>query len=188
MPDDTNSKNDEMTRDVVDEVHGEGTESVVSPEQGSSAPEPGVDELKAQVEDLRDRYLRALAEMDNMKKRQQRQHADIIKYGKEAVLRDFLLVYDSLEKSIMSAQELYPDDEPFITGLQMIERLLLETLKKHGVEPIQASNIPFDPNIHDAMMQVTRPDLEPGMVADEIEKGFLLNDRVLRPAKVTVAA
>jgi molecular chaperone GrpE len=88
----------------------------------------------------------------------------------------------------MSAQELYPDDEPFITGLQMIERLLLETLKKHGVEPIQTTNVLFDPNIHDAMMQGTRPDLEPGMVADEIEKGFLLNDRVLRPAKVTVAA
>jgi molecular chaperone GrpE len=187
MPDDTNSM-DEMTRDVVDEVSGDGTESAVSPEPGSTPPEPGVDELKAQVEGFRDKYLRALAEMDNMKKRQQRQHADIVKYGKEAVLRDFLLVYDSLEKSIMSAQELYPDDEPFITGLQMIERLLLETLKKHGVELIQTSNTPFDPNIHDAMMQVSRPDLEPGMVADEIEKGFLLNDRVLRPAKVTVAA
>jgi molecular chaperone GrpE len=88
----------------------------------------------------------------------------------------------------MSAQELYPDDEHFITGLRMIERLLLETLKKHGVEPIQTRDIAFDPNIHDAMMQVTRPELKPGMVADEIEKGFLLNDRVLRPAKVTVAA
>jgi molecular chaperone GrpE len=87
-----------------------------------------------------------------------------------------------------SAQELYPDDEPFITGLQMIERLLLETLKKHGVEPIQTRDIAFDPNVHEAMMQVSRPDLEPGMVADEIEKGFMLNDRVLRPAKVTVSA
>ncbi len=154
----------------------------------TDGPEPGIDELKAQVEEFKDRYLRALAEMENMKKRQQRQHAEVIKYGKETVLKDFLLVYDSIEKSILSALELYPDDEHFITGLQMIERLLLETLKKHGVEPIQTKDMAFDPNFHDAMMQVSRPDLGAGMVADEIEKGFMLNDRVLRPAKVTVAA
>jgi len=157
-------------------------------EETGQERQPGIDELRAQVDDYKDRYLRAMAEMDNMKKRQPRQHADVLKYGKESVLKDFLLVYDSLEKSILSAQELYPDDEPFITGLQMIERLLLETLKKHGVEPIQTRDIAFDPNVHEAMMQVSRPDLEPGMVADEIEKGFMLNDRVLRPAKVTVSA
>jgi molecular chaperone GrpE len=180
MPEERNTM-DELNSVNTSEDRGEAVET-------EAAEEPGMNELKAQVEELKDRYLRALAEMENMKKRQQRQHADVVKYGKEAVLRDFLLVYDSIEKSIMSAQELYPDDEHFITGLQMIERLLLETLKKHGVEPIQTRDIAFDPNIHDAMMQVTRPELKPGMVADEIEKGFLLNDRVLRPAKVTVAA
>ena len=179
-------------RDVMNEQNNVNMEQDRSEQEGpvEACPsgEPGIDELKAQVEDFKDRYLRAMAEMDNMKKRQQRQHAEVIKYGKESVLKDFLLVYDSLEKSILSAQDLYPDDEPFITGLQMKERLLLETLKKHGVEPIQTKDIAFDPNIHDAMMQVSRPDLGPGMVADEIEKGFMLNDRVLRPAKVTVAA
>jgi molecular chaperone GrpE len=176
-------------RNTMDELNSvDATEDRGRAVGTEAAEEPGMNELKAQVEEFKDRYLRALAEMENMKKRQQRQHADVVKYGKEAVLRDFLLVYDSIEKSIMSAQELYPDDEHFITGLQMIERLLLETLKKHGVEPIQTRDIAFDPNIHDAMMQVTRPELKPGMVADEIEKGFLLNDRVLRPAKVTVAA
>ncbi len=173
-------------QDNVNREQGPGEPG--DPREAGTAQDPGIDELKVQVEDFKDRYLRAMAEMDNMKKRQQRQHADVIKYGKESVLKDFLLVYDALEKSILSAQELYPDDVPFITGLQMIERLLLETLKKHGVEPIQTRDIAFDPNIHDAMMQISRPDLEPGMVADEIEKGFMLNDRVLRPAKVTVSA
>ena len=179
-------------RDIMDENNNlnmeKNMDGLNGQDESGRAQEPGLDEFKAQVEEFKDRYLRAMAEMENMKKRQQRQHADVIKYGKESVLRDFLLVYDSLEKSILSAQELYPDDEPFITGLQMIERLLLETLKKHGVEPIQTRDVAFDPNIHDAMMQVSRPDLGPGMVADEIEKGFMLNDRVLRPAKVTVAA
>lgn len=179
-------------RHTMDEQNDTGIDQGTQGQEGALDTgrdlEPAISELKAQVEDYKDRYLRAMAEMDNMKKRQQRQHADVIKYGKEAVLKDFLLVYDSLEKSILSAQELYPDDEPFITGLQMIERLLLETLKKHGVEPIQTQDIAFDPNVHDAMMQVSRPDLGPGMVVDEIEKGFMLNDRVLRPAKVTVSA
>jgi len=156
-------------------------------EASQEKEEPGVDALKASVEEFRDKYLRVLAEMENMKKRQQRQYSDVLKYGKEAVLKDFLLVYDAIEKSIQSATRLYPDDDHFISGLRMTEKLLLETLKKHGVEPIQTAHKAFDPNYHDALMQVKRDDIEPGMVVEEIEKGFLLNDRVLRPAKVTVA-
>ena len=169
----------------TDEV--EVTEDKGAFEESVQEVETGIDGLKAQVEEMKDKYLRAVAEMDNMKKRQHRHHQEILKYGKEAVLRDFLLVYDAVEKSITSAIELYPDDEHFIKGLRMTEKLLLETLKKHGVEPIKTTNVLFDPNFHEAMMQVKRGDLQPGMVADEIEKGFILNDRVLRPAKVTVA-
>lgn len=179
----------------INEKQGENTSSLMQ-EQGQGTGEPSApaeegpsyEELKAQVDEYKDKYLRALAEMDNMRKRQQRQHEEVVKYGKEAVLKDFLLVYDALEKSIVTARDLYPDDEPFITGLQMIERLLLDTLKRHGVEPIQTQDAAFDPRYHEAMMQVSREDLAAGTVVDEVEKGFMLNDRVLRPAKVTVAA
>lgn len=158
-------------------------------EEISEAPqeEPKIEELQAQIEEFKDKYLRAYAEMDNMRKRQERDRQDIIKYGKETILRDFLLVYDAIEKSISTALELYPDDQPFIQGMQMIEKLFLETLKKHNVEPIETTNVAFDPNYHEAMMQVNRTDTETGMVLDELEKGFMLNDRVLRPAKVTVS-
>ncbi|MDT8284818.1 MAG: nucleotide exchange factor GrpE [Thermovirgaceae bacterium] len=154
-----------------------------------AAPEekPGIEDLQAEIEDLKDRYLRAYAEMDNMRKRQERDRQDIIKYSKEKILRDFLLVYDAIEKSISTANELYPDDEPFIKGLEMIERLFLETLKKHNVEPIETKNMGFDPTYHEAMMQISRADVDAGMVIDELEKGFMLHDRVLRPAKVTVS-
>ena len=101
-------------------------------EASQEKEEPGVDALKASVEEFRDKYLRALAEMENMKKRQQRQYHDVLKYGKEAVLKDFLLVYDAIEKSIQSAAGLYPDDDHFISGLRMTEKLLLETLKNTG--------------------------------------------------------
>ena len=174
----------EMNNKNVEEIQPPQEESIESVQ----APEPSIDELEAQVVEITDKYLRALAEMDNMKKRQQRQYADVLKYGKESVLKDFLLVYDAIEKSIASALGIFPDDDNFIKGLRMTEKLMLETLKKHGAEPIQTTNVAFDPNYHEAMMQVVRADLEKGMVADEIEKGFLLNDRVLRPAKVTVVS
>jgi molecular chaperone GrpE len=179
-------------KDSMDELHNNTAEEIQFVEEEATEPEqalePSTDELKAQIVELKDKYLRALAEMENMKKRQQRQYADVLKYGKEAVLKDFLLVYDAIEKSIASALGLFPDDDNFIKGLRMTEKLMLETLKKHGVEPIQTMNVAFDPHFHEALLQVMRDDLEAGMVADEIEKGFLLNERVLRPAKVTVVS
>ncbi len=174
----------EMNNRNVEETQPAQEESI----EPVQAPDPSIDELKVQLVELTDKYLRALAEMENMKKRQQRQYADVLKYGKESVLKDFLLVYDAIEKSIASALGIFPDDDNFIKGLRMTEKLMLETLKKHGAEPIQTTNVAFDPNYHEAMMQVARDDLEKGMVADEIEKGFSLNDRVLRPAKVTVVS
>lgn len=150
-------------------------------------PQEEIQELKAQLEDFKDKYLRAHAEMDNMKKRMQRDKQEIIKFGTERLLKDFLRVYDAIEKSIAMALELHPDDENFIQGLRMTEKLMLETLKKNNVEPIETENMPFDPNYHDAMMQVQRDDVVQGMVVNEIEKGFMVHDRVLRPAKVTVS-
>jgi molecular chaperone GrpE len=155
--------------------------------ESETEPEDNMQALKTQLEEFKDKYLRAYAEMDNMKKRLQREKQEIVKYGTERLLRDFLLVYDAVEKSITMALDLHPDDEDFIQGLRMTEKLLLETLKKNNVEPIETQNMPFDPNYHEAMMQVAKDDVAQGMVVDEIEKGFLVHDRVLRPAKVTVS-
>ena len=175
-------QDDEMN----DEQMAEMETSQAAADEGKE-PEDEIRELKTQFEEFKDKYLRAHAEMDNMKKRMQRDKQDIVKFGTERLLRDFLLVYDAIEKSISMALELHPDDENFIQGLRMTEKLMLETLKKNHVEPIETDNMPFDPNYHDAMMQVQRDDIIKGMVVDEIEKGFMLHDRVLRPAKVTVS-
>ena len=172
--------------EMIDEqtVDNETVQTAVDEEKG---PEEEIQELNTQLAEFKDKYLRAHAEMDNMKKRMQRDKQDIIKFGSERLLRDFLLVYDAVEKSISIALELHPDDENFIQGLRMTEKLMLETLKKNHVEPIETVNMPFDPNYHEAMMQVQRDDVVQGMVVDEIEKGFMVHDRVLRPAKVTVS-
>ncbi|HPW68351.1 MAG TPA: nucleotide exchange factor GrpE [Deltaproteobacteria bacterium] len=175
---------DEMTDKYTALQEGlqDAEETVESGEAGDD-----VAGLKAQVEEFKDRCLRAYAEMDNMRKRLARERQEIVKFGTEKLLRDFLLVYDAIHKSIATATELRPEDEQFIEGLRMTEKLFLETLKKYQVEPIQAQNVPFDPNYHEAFMQVTKEGVEKGMVVDEIEKGFMIHDRVLRPAKVTVS-
>ena len=165
-----------------------GEDSLTDKGTEEGAPEQSISELQVQLAELNDKYLRAYAEIDNMKKRMERERQEIIKYGKENLLKDFLLVYDAIEKSIMAAREHFPDDEAFIEGLQMTERMLLETLKRNHVEPIETQGMSFDPNYHEAMMQINRDDLGSGMVVDEIEKGFMLHERVLRPAKVTVSA
>lgn len=169
-------------RGASDQGPQEGTEA--APAEGTGG---GVTELQAQVEEYKDRYLRAYAEMDNMRKRLERDRQEFVKYSTERLLRDILLVYDAIHKSIATAEKLNPDDEPFIEGLRMIEKLFFETLKKYRVEPIQAQNMPFDPNYHEALMQVNTQGVEPGIVVEEIEKGFMIHDRVLRPAKVTVS-
>ena len=158
-----------------------------SPQEESRETVDDLAELKAQVEEYRDKHLRALAEMDNMRKRLARERQEIVKFGTEKLLKDFLLVYDAIHKSIDTASELHPEDEQFIEGLRMTEKLFLETLKKYQVEPIQAQNMPLDPNYHDALMQVNQEGVVKGMIVDEVERGFMIHDRVLRPAKVTVS-
>jgi len=147
-----------------------------------------IQSLEAQLDEMRDKYLRSLAEMENLKKRLHRERDNIVKYSTESLLKDFLRIFDAIEKSIQMAVELHPEDSKFIDGNRMVEKLFLETLKRHNVEPIEAKGMPFDPQYHEAMLHVDRDDvLIPGLVVDELEKGFMLHDRVLRPSRVTVS-
>lgn len=183
---------DEEKRDTMhtdEEMQEQGAVPLTESPEEQEEKEPCEDaaELKAQLEEYKDRCLRAYAEMDNMRKRLARERQDIVKYGTERLLKDFLLIYDAIEKSLHTAIERHPEDEQFIQGLRMTEKLFLETLKKHQVEPIEAQNIPFDPKYHEAMMQVSEGNMPKGMVVKELEKGFTVHDRVLRPAKVAVS-
>jgi len=178
------------------EASNNGTTAV---ETEAAKPEPAetdaqcdlgqeIQTLEAQLDEMKDKYLRSLAEMENMKKRLQRERDNIVKYSTESLIKDFLRIYDAIEKSIQIAMELHPEDSKFIDGNRMVEKLFLETLKRHNVEPIEAKGMPFDPQFHEAMLHVDSEDvLIPGLVVDELEKGFMLHDRVLRPSRVTVS-
>ena len=132
-----------------------------------------------------DKYLRAVAELDNYKKRTAREKTDIIKYGKEDVIRDILPFVDSLDRALEHAES-NTDIQAFKEGLKLIQDQLLCSLKKHGVERIECAGKEFDPNFHEAMQQVNSEHHEENKVINEFERGYLLNGRLLRPSKVSV--
>jgi molecular chaperone GrpE len=132
-----------------------------------------------------DKYVRAVAELENYKKRAVREKADAIKYGNETLLRDILPLVDSVDRALEHA-DTSDDFEAFKKGLKMLHEQLLCCLKKHGVEVIDTAGKAFDPNVHEAMLQMASAEHETGKVVNEFERGYLLNGRLLRPAKVCV--
>lgn len=150
-------------------------------------------ELMARLEEVEkeasgnyDRYLRAVAELENYKKRAARDRQDFVKYANENVIRDILPTVDSMERALAQATE-SEDFEAFVDGLRMIRDTFLSVLGKHGATKIDAVGREFDPNFHEALMQIEGDKDQHNKVAEEFETGYLLNGRLLRPAKVSIA-
>jgi len=137
-----------------------------------------------EAKDNYERYLRAVAELDNYKKRAARDKADIIKYGKEDLIKDILPFLDSLDRALEHADS--NDAQAFKSGIALIQDQLLCCLKKHGVERIESAGAAFDPNFHEALMQMDSADHQDNQVVSEMEKGYLLNGRLIRPSRVCV--
>jgi molecular chaperone GrpE len=132
-----------------------------------------------------DKYVRAVAELDNYKKRAAKEKQDTIKYGKEDVIKDILPFVDSLDRALEHAES-NTDINSFKEGLKLIQDQLLGSLKKHGVERIECAGQDFDPNFHEAMMKVDSEQHDENKIVNEYERGYLLNGRLLRPSKVSV--
>lgn len=130
-----------------------------------------------------DKYLRAIADLDNYKKRALRDKADAIKFGNEDIIKDILPFMDSLDRAL---EHDTGDIQTFKEGIALIQDQLLCCLKKHGVERIEAAGQDFDPNFHEALMQMESNQHEDNKVVSEMEKGYLLNGRLLRPSRVCV--
>jgi len=148
-------------------------------------PDLKLQEKIKEAADNYDRYLRAVAELDNYKKRAVKEKADAIKYGNEALIRDLLPLVDNIDRALKHA-ETSCDFEAFKKGLAMLHAQLICSLEKHGVQAIDCASKAFDPYYHEALMQVPSTDHEANQIVDELEKGYLLNGRLLRPSKVSV--
>jgi len=161
-------------------------------DSGAAADEsPGtstaLDAAEAQVASLKDQLLRVHAEMDNLRRRSQRDVENAHKYGVERLLGEMLPVLDSLEKGLESAGVLEGDAAKAVAeGMALSHKLLLDTLSRFGMKPVNPLGEPFNPQWHEAIAMVANPDMEPNSVMEVLQRGYMLHDRVLRAAKVVV--
>lgn len=151
-----------------------------------------VEALRAENSDLRDRVLRAHAEMENLRKRTERDVADTRSYAIAGFARDMLSATDALSRALLVIPEETRASaegtlKSLIEGLELAEREMQRLLGKHGVKPIEAAGQKFDPNKHQAMFEVPNPNVPEGTVVQVVQEGFAIGDRILRPAMVGVA-
>lgn len=144
-------------------------------------------EKAAKADELQEKILRLQADFDNTRKRFERQNAEFIKYAKEEVLVELLTILDDLERTVEAAEKGQEDFKAFLKGIEMILAHLYEMLKKEGVSPIEAKGKKFDPNFHEPLMQQETEEADEGIVLEELQKGYILNGRVIRTSKVKVA-
>lgn len=151
-------------------------------------PEDAAEALR-QAQDKCEEYLnmaqRVQADFENFKRRNQNVRADAFAEGKQTVITDLLPVLDNLERALVAAEG---DESPLKSGLELVDRQLMEVLAKLGVTEIDCHGKPFDPEEANAVMQTPRDDMEPGTVCDVMQKGYRMGDKVLRYAMVQVAS
>ncbi len=172
----------------TDEVE-ESAENTASEEAAAEESVAGdeLDTLRAERAELYERFLRSQAEFENFKKRTQKERTDAAKYAAGPVVRDLLPVLDNLHRAAEAAAK----DESaggLVEGVGMVVQQLDGVLASHGVTPIETANATFDPNLHEALQQVPSPEHPPMTIVQEVERGYTLHDRVLRPAKVVVSS
>jgi len=149
-------------------------------EMSQAAGREGFEKLKAEHE----RFLRAAADLENYRKRAQREREEAQKFGIERLLRDLFPVVDNLDRALAAA----PEGDPLSGGVKLVLKSLEEVLSRHGVKSFRALGETFDPKVHEAIMAVATDEVPPGTVVLEHGRGFTLHERLVRPALVGVAA
>lgn len=176
------NKSDEVT-DLEDATLNENNETV----EASSAE----DEVQAQLEqleadnrDLKEKLLRSMADIENMRKRHQKEKADLSKYGNEKLMEDLLPALDSFSSALSSQES--QSVEAYADGVLMVHKQLLSIMEKHGLKGFDSQGEEFDPNLHQAIQRVEE-DVKQETVKEEFQRGYHLNERLLRPAIVSVS-
>ena len=181
---------EESTEDrrYTEEAQGSGEKRDTARAKPTSKKEliARLEEVERESSENHDRYLRAAAELENYKKRAARDRQDFIKYANENLIRDILPTVDSMERALEQAAE-SQGFEAFVGGLRLIRDTVISVLGKHGATKIDAVGNDFDPNFHEALMQVEGEKEQDNKVAEEFETGYLLNGRLLRPSKVSIS-
>ncbi len=190
MPDDKTGPR-EADRDQAIPADSAKAEAQSVETDGSDRIGADLDALLQENAEMRDRLLRTMADMENLRRRTEREKADTARYAISNFARDVLTVGDNLKRTIQhvppeaAAQD--PALKSFLEGVEITERELLNVLERHGVTQIEPLGQRFDPNCHQAMYEVQNPDVPEGTVVDVMQAGYTIGDRCLRPALVAVA-
>jgi molecular chaperone GrpE len=143
-------------------------------------------DLKQQAEENHNRLLRSQADFDNFRRRTRQEREDLTKYASSKLIESLLPAFDNLERALQSSKG-NSDFESLAKGLEMVFRQMEQTLSQEGLQTIEAVGQPFDPELHQAVMQEEVEGTDPGIVVQELQKGFKLKDKVLRPSMVKVS-
>ncbi|MEH7379895.1 nucleotide exchange factor GrpE [Bacillus sp. JJ1533] len=176
-------------QDVVETIEQAEAELVEEQENDVNAElskaNEKIAELEAKLEDAENRILRQVADFENFKRRARLDQETAAKYRAQSLVNDLLPALDNFERALQ-VEATNEQAESIKQGVEMVYRSIIDALKKEGVEAIEAVGTQFDPNVHQAVMQVSEPDAESNVVLEEFQKGYKLKDRVLRPSMVKV--
>lgn len=181
----------EAEKDLIDELDGsEGTDGFgLEPEDQEEVLDE-LEVLRAERDELKDRFMRALADAENSRKRSERDRREAEQYGGSKLSRDILPVFDNLKRAVEAAtDEQREQSKALIEGVELTMREILSVFKKHGIEPIVPEvGDTFDPQLHQAMFEAPMPGTKAGDIIQVMTEGFMLHDRLLRPAQVGVSS
>ncbi len=159
-------------------------------EEPEISPEDLIEKLNEEITDLKDQRLRAIAELENFRKRAEKDQSDALKYGISNFAKEIINIRDNIERAQSSISDEAKNNEAIksvIEGIDLIAQSVVSTFEKIGIKKIDSLNVKFDHNLHQAMMEIENDELDPGTIVQELIPGYTLHDRLLRPAMVGVS-
>ena len=166
------------------------SEEIKDQEEAEISPEDLIEKLNEEITDLKDQRLRAIAELENFRKRAEKDQSDALKYGISNFAKEIINIRDNIERAQSSISDEAKNNEAIksvIEGIDLIAQSVVSTFEKIGIKKIESLNEKFDHNLHQAMMEITNDELDPGTIVQELIPGYTLHDRLLRPAMVGVS-
>ncbi len=172
---------------MADDAEQEPQAETAQPEAAKPKAENEIEKLKKECSEYKDKYLRQLAESENMRKRLQKERQDISQYATESVIVDFLNPIDHMENALKFTEQMSNEVKHWAIGFNMILTQFKDALANNGVKPFESVGKKFDPHLHEAIEMVATDQYAPGIVVEESVRGYKMGDRIIRAARVKVS-
>ena len=190
MSEDNNKLEEQDLENPTSEKEEQVLEEPKNQEEAKISPEDLIEKLNEEITGLKDQRLRAIAELENFRKRAEKDQSDALKYGISNFAKEIINIRDNIERAQSSISDEAKNNESIksvIEGIDLIAQSVVSTFEKIGIKKIESLNEKFDHNLHQAMMEIENEELEPGTIVQELIPGYTLHDRLLRPAMVGVS-